>query len=1402
MPLVNPYQIFTKPTSSITKRVQQLIGSAPNKQIKEFVQTFKFDSHQLPASQVEHLVSLSLPSDHPRHCLAQGYTHINFGAIMLALTFHGRKGLPVYSRMALLDTSQDNAGDALMIDVDSNATPTCTYVPRQLFREELVKSVAEKWITNYEQIHQAPVRSTSAPEFVRHENGLVEIKFSSSQPNCLDEAAKIDDDDDEDLPKKRKYSQQILKIRHEKGDPIVGLLREPSGKFDYYVLYPKAEPSQPPSPPHKTPPSPHKTPPTITSPPPPKLSPYNQKALSILHQDSPVFLITKDPSCSYLQEYEKEFQPHCILNTSENVVAQNKVLVKILSQQSMITNSQEYLSSRVRSLESIINELRFKIQELHREIIQIIRTSPTTQPSSSISQKEAEMKNLKNQLQDLERQHKQKRITSLIDDPWRLPSTPFVGFSFDPQPLPQSYTNITSPSLNIWASEQRKLKPSTRKEPTFSQESQSIADVVASTKTPDVLPIQKYYTIDVVIKRFLTRLQGRLRDWYHRIGEYRQLQIQKSISPEAFMSIIYLEFIGSPLEHTTHAREEFLKTKLDDVNLNQVFLNSFLEFLGNEAYRALEERNVTIAQTTLGELYLLILNALAKLCNQKKFLAEFERIGKRLGTACDDKYLQIKCKDKSSCDCTDIKKKFHSKRFSSLSSKPRFSRQSCKKWKFIRKKKQRGITSDRCFICQKRGHFVRSCPDKKRSQELIQALNQVEPVDVSDLESFYSLDDEPSDSILCTIAYLDFSSDDDSDSDSLESYSDFGVHMINPISYVLPIQENPPLPLAKIHLLKDAYAKPILVIAFFDIGSSVSILNTNILPDHYWKPHHQNFMAANGEKFVIDKISVPINIRLFPKCVIKRRLLGEGLHYRSFFNPWTTMHRLFIDEQSHAELLSKFYSLVAKYGIMLSEKNMEVRNPPEWTSRQTKAVKGIKCLAEKMPPLKILASSEKRILQTDASDECWGAVLLVQDNNNKRHVCGYKSGTFKVSEQHYHSTFKEILVVKEGIEKFQFHLIGHEFHVKTDMSSFLRMLQFKRKILPHAQLLRRSNWFLQWKFIVKHIKGTKNILADFLSHPKAYKLEKKYLKDARRVQKHTPHFLLMVFSITSHKEEGYSSNPTPTIPVFDLQEGIVEMIGDFTFEKRAKLCYKTFFTILLKNHGLWVKGLRAVAGYMIPEFPKGLPAYSRIALLDTRFVEYQHACIGTIQTTLNAGTIFVIFYLNFNMPLNDPSLLTALKAQIQIGGTPQVNTFQATFHYQMAYRVQNHSLDILVPGQDNAGDALLIDVDSNATPTCTYVPRQLSRDELVKLLLEKWITNYEQIHQAPVRSTSAPEFEPAQEVKHIWWDVCNCESCLDEAAKIDDDEDLPKKRKSSQQKLKRRYEKGDPAVGLLGERKI
>ena len=43
------------------------------------------------------------------------------------------------------------------------------------------------------------------------------------------------------------------------------------------------------------------------------------------------------------------------------------------------------------------------------------------------------------------------------------------------------------------------------------------------------------------------------------------------------------------------------------------------------------------------------------------------------------------------------------------------------------------------------------------------------------------------------------------------------------------------------------------------------------------------------------------------------------------------------------------------------------------------------------------------------------------------------------------------------------------------------MLQFKRKMLPHPQLLRWANWFSQWSFQVKHIKGKDNLITDYFS---------------------------------------------------------------------------------------------------------------------------------------------------------------------------------------------------------------------------------------------------------------------------------------------------------------------------------
>lgn len=137
-----------------------------------------------------------------------------------------------------------------------------------------------------------------------------------------------------------------------------------------------------------------------------------------------------------------------------------------------------------------------------------------------------------------------------------------------------------------------------------------------------------------------------------------------------------------------------------------------------------------------------------------------------------------------------------------------------------------------------------------------------------------------------------------------------------------------------------------------------------------------------------------------------------------------------------AEFIPKLASIIKPLQLLLK------KDAPPWKDTHTKSVRQLKEMAKTLPSLHI-PSSGKRILQTDASDQYWAAVFLEQQNDKTRKICGYKSGPFSPSEEHYYSTFKEIFAVKRGIEKFQFHLIGFHFHIEMDMASFPRMIQFK-----------------------------------------------------------------------------------------------------------------------------------------------------------------------------------------------------------------------------------------------------------------------------------------------------------------------------------------------------------------------
>ncbi|KAK2637673.1 hypothetical protein Ddye_025468 [Dipteronia dyeriana] len=88
---------------SLSRRVTALVQhrSPP---IKEYVQSTALDNCLVLASTAEQYVDLEIGQPLIEQWIKEGYSYLHIGAIRIVLTLHGRKGLPVTARIALLIT--------------------------------------------------------------------------------------------------------------------------------------------------------------------------------------------------------------------------------------------------------------------------------------------------------------------------------------------------------------------------------------------------------------------------------------------------------------------------------------------------------------------------------------------------------------------------------------------------------------------------------------------------------------------------------------------------------------------------------------------------------------------------------------------------------------------------------------------------------------------------------------------------------------------------------------------------------------------------------------------------------------------------------------------------------------------------------------------------------------------------------------------------------------------------------------------------------------------------------------------------------------------------------------------------------------------------------------------------
>ncbi|KAI5432125.1 hypothetical protein KIW84_036031 [Lathyrus oleraceus] len=102
---------------------------------------------------------------------------------------------------------------------------------------------------------------------------------------------------------------------------------------------------------------------------------------------------------------------------------------------------------------------------------------------------------------------------------------------------------------------------------------------------------------------------------------------------------------------------------------------------------------------------------------------------------------------------------------------------------------------------------------------------------------------------------------------------------------------------------------------------------------------------------------------------------------------------------------------------------------------------------------------------------------------------------------------------------------------------------------------------------------------------------------------------------------------------------------------------------------------------------KNQPVFCKIVLLDLSYLYYENVVIGTVLTTLHAGSVVLTIFPNYN----------------------------------------NHSIDLPLSGCSS--DSLLVVTNKEEDiPSIVQIPRRITREELTQLNPLELITNYERLH--------------------------------------------------------------------------
>ncbi|KAH9801842.1 hypothetical protein KPL71_001175 [Citrus sinensis] len=490
-------------------------------------------------------------------------------------------------------------------------------------------------------------------------------------------------------------------------------------------------------------------------------------------------------------------------------------------------------------------------------------------------------------------------------------------------------------------------------------------------------------TTQSVLREFSTRFTGSLRDWFDSLGQYRQLKFIQISTVSQALAVLHDQFIAEPSVTFEAARRDYLNMKC--FSLNTKDLHYHYKRMSLLYYKLSGFNDPTLRHIFLASLPEELQPEIQRQLAAHRLNIDTLSLGKlfQIALGCLDKLCEQK------------------KLFQELIKDKEPFRSACKKPYLAIKCKD----PKKCDCSpKKKSHFKKSrfpFPSRKWCTKLFRFFRKRQ----SHSKRF---------------------------PDRKKSSSDFEpIYTVQPSS-ILIHDRSITIPSVKIQIIPSKYHKPITAIGFIDIGAQRST--------HY--EHHkllQQFFQ------IIQEHGIMISDKKSTIATTSVDFLGMKIqdgHYQP--GPHIAQELLhFPNSNFTKKQVQQFLGIINYIRDFLPHVNHHTsklsallkKNPPSWSEIHSYAVKQLKQIAQNPPSLKLITDG-KRILQTDASDESWGAILLEECNG---HFIAYASGQFIDAQKHYHTVYKEILAVK-NVPHITY--LEQDFQIKTPLKNFLMELNY------------------------------------------------------------------------------------------------------------------------------------------------------------------------------------------------------------------------------------------------------------------------------------------------------------------------------------------------------------------------